>query len=90
MFNIYSLFAGDIEEDLLCILYAQLGKLNQTFGPLSETSSNPFPTVSCLYLSNPTSSNQLCKLWCSILLYQGTKCIKEKVYEAILTNGCRL
>ena len=66
-------YIGDAEESLLCKLSDDLNQLSQEEG--LTTVSYPVP-VDCAHNDNPTSSQDLCELWCQIEFYKGNQCIE--------------
>lgn len=67
-----SLYVGDPEEDLLCELWSELQTLEKIDG---SESIEPFRPVECVYIKNPTSSENLCDLWCKIQMHKGSECV---------------
>ena len=72
-----SKYLGDIEEEALCSLWNEL----QIRDVVAEEEyddyygDDPVP-VDCLYEDNPTSSSELCDLWCRVQAHRGAQCIQ--------------
>ena len=72
-------YSGNQQEDLLCIL-------NEELVILKENGTVPnyveFAPVKCQYENDPTSSYELCILWCDIQEFKGNQCIKcPEIYK---------
>ena len=66
-------YSGNQQENLLC-------DLNEELVLLKENGTVPnyvdFAPVKCQYENDPTSSYELCSLWCAIQEFDGKQCIK--------------
>ena len=99
-------YSGDPEEALLCQLAAELEMLQDpsqvdTYHQYHQyfvfqvtlTTLGPPTPITCLYEDNPTSSTELCNLWCSIQSNSGASCLKcpiEYTQDPANTTLCNL
>ena len=68
------LYASDPESSILCKLNQAKEILDYTMSNHTQ-SSNPLP-VDCPYVDNPTSTDKLCGIWCEVVKYNDSQCIK--------------
>ena len=66
-------YLGDPEEESLCSLWAELEDLG---GVLTSSTPAPLLPVDCLHVDNPTSSDDLCELWCAVREHRGERCLE--------------
>ena len=69
-------YLGDIEEEKLCQLWNELQILDVVAEEYDDYYEDDPVPVDCLYEDNPTSSEDLCELWCQVQAHRDSQCIE--------------
>ena len=64
-------YRNDSESELLCDLWSDLQMTNYELETGDLTPSSPVQNITCKYSKHPTSSSQLCMVWCDLQLGKG-------------------